>query len=81
MEGGSRGASLYNIYGYYGILKNYVDELDLQEKPDQIWNLDETRFSLDPWKIKLLEKKEFARSRINSGSGRENTSVLLAVNS
>lgn len=69
------------IEEYFVLLRNTLDELKLQDTPEQIWNLDVTNFSLDPSKTKLVGKKRVSSSRTTAGSGRDNTTVLIAVNS
>lgn len=66
------------IYNYFEILQKTIKELNLENKPDRIWNLDETSFCLDPSKTKCVGAKGVACTRTTFGSGRENTSVLMA---
>ncbi|XP_029348308.1 jerky protein-like [Acyrthosiphon pisum] len=66
------------IYNYFDILHKTIKELNLENKPDRIWNLDETSFCLDPSKTKCVGAKGVACTRTTFGSGRENTSVLMA---
>lgn len=40
------------IYAYFDLLSKTLDELELYDKPSQVWNLDETSFCLDPSKKK-----------------------------
>lgn len=68
------------ISQYFTILKEQMDLLDLHDKPDQIWNLDETNFSLDPSKTKVVGKIGVPCSRTTASSGRENITVLMAAN-
>lgn len=37
-----------NIYGYFNLLKKVLVELLKEEKPDRIWNLDESSLSIHP---------------------------------
>ncbi|XP_074037198.1 uncharacterized protein [Leptinotarsa decemlineata] len=67
------------INDYFDILKKQLDALNLHDKPRQIWNLVETNFCLDPCKTKIVEKRGAASSRTTAGTGRENTTVLMAV--
>lgn len=68
------------INEYFDILKTVMDDLQLYDIPEQIWNLDETNFSLDPSSTKIVGKKGAVASRTTAGSGRENISVLMAAN-
>lgn len=63
---------------YFEILSNTLSELGLENKPDQIWNLDESGFSNDPSRTKTVGPKGLPTTRTTSSSGRENTTVLLA---
>lgn len=65
------------IYSYYELLKNVMDELRLHDKPSQIWNLDETSFSKDPSKTKVVGLKGHASTRTIASPGKDNTTVLL----
>ncbi|CAG5018141.1 unnamed protein product [Parnassius apollo] len=65
------------IYTYFDLLKKTMDELGLHDKPSQIWNLDETSFSKDPSKTKVVGLRGFASTRTISSPGKDNTTVLL----
>lgn len=62
------------------ILLNTIVELNLIDRPERIWNLDETSFCLDASKTKVVGAKNSPTTRITQGSGRDNTSVLMACN-
>ncbi|KAI4455426.1 hypothetical protein MML48_9g00003656 [Holotrichia oblita] len=66
------------INGYFDLLENTINELQLENKLDNIWNLDETAFCSDPSRTKTIGAKGFAATRTSAGSGKENTTVLLA---
>lgn len=66
------------IYNYFDLLNKTILELNLENKPNRIWNLDETSFCLDPSKTKCVGAKGFASTRTTFGSGRENTTVLMS---
>ncbi|KAI4455723.1 hypothetical protein MML48_9g00008282 [Holotrichia oblita] len=59
-------------------IKNTINELQLENKLNNIWNLDETAFCSDPSRTKTIGAKGFAATRTSAGSGKENTTVLLA---
>lgn len=65
------------IYGYFKLLKETLDQLRLNGKPSQIWNLDESSFSIDPSKTKVVGKRGLPCSRVTSTPGRENTTVSM----
>lgn len=67
------------IYHFYEILEKTLTSLNLHDKPQQIFNLDETSFSTDPTRIKGVTGKGQKAHRIIQGSGKENISVLGCV--
>lgn len=66
------------ICEYFQLLKRTISELGLEDKPDHIWNLDETSFSVDPKKTKVVGAIGTAATRTISTPGRENTTVLMS---
>lgn len=57
-----------------------MDDLKLDGRTRQIYNIDETSFSLDPSKTKVVEEVNKTSSKTVSGPGRENTTVLFGAN-
>lgn len=45
------------VFPYFDLLKNTLEELNLRDKPEAIWNMDETSFSKDPERQKLSAPK------------------------
>lgn len=70
----------YVINGYFDLLESTLDRLDLRDKPTNIWNLDESSLSIDPRKTKVVGERGKYASRVTSGPGRENTTILLLAN-
>ncbi|CAB3251132.1 unnamed protein product [Arctia plantaginis] len=70
----------FNIYGYFNLLKKVLVELDIENKPGRIWNLDESSLSIDPSKSRVVGEKGQSSSRVTSTSGKENTTFVLACN-
>ncbi|KAL0833065.1 hypothetical protein ABMA28_001177 [Loxostege sticticalis] len=68
------------IYPYFDLLKKTIEDLGLNDKPSAIWNLDETSFSKDPSKTKIVGRKGHASTRLIASPGKDNTTVLLAAN-
>lgn len=68
------------IYPYFDLLEETVNQLDLRDKPSHIWNVDETSFSKDPSKAKVVGLKGFTSTRTISSPGKDNTTVLLGCN-
>ncbi|KAF9424323.1 hypothetical protein HW555_000462 [Spodoptera exigua] len=59
------------IEEYFNTLESCIKELDLKFSPEKIWNLDESSFSKDPEKTKVLDKwdaKILAWQRLNVGA-------------
>lgn len=67
------------IYEYFQLLKSTLENFALLDKPNQVWNLDETAMSLDPSKTKVVGARGKPCSRTTSGPGREGTTVLAAA--
>ncbi|GBP40292.1 hypothetical protein EVAR_83982_1 [Eumeta japonica] len=71
---------LIERYGF-GLTRDEVLEMVGEyDKPSAIWNLDETNFSRDPSKTKIVGLKGHAATRVISTPGKSNTTVLLGVN-
>ncbi|GBP40873.1 hypothetical protein EVAR_88934_1 [Eumeta japonica] len=75
-----RAVDPFLIYPYFDLLEKTIKELGLKDKPSAIWNLDETNFSRDPSKTKIVGLKGHAATRVISTPGKSNTTVLLGVN-
>lgn len=69
----------FTIHEYFTLLENTITKLGLQNKPENIWNLDETSFCTDPSKTKVVGGKNLSCTRTVSTSGRENITVLMAA--
>lgn len=67
------------VYPYYDLLEKTVCDLNIEDNPSAIWNLDETSFSKDPAKTKVVGLKGHAAIREISSPGRDNTTVLLGA--
>nr|XP_026494170.1 uncharacterized protein LOC113399291 [Vanessa tameamea] len=67
------------IYSYFDLLEKTINDLNLKYKPSSIWNLDETSFSKDPAKTKIVGAKGHAATRVISTAGKDNTTVLLGA--
>ena len=64
------------IYGFYNLLKCEMDRLQISDRPECLWNLDETCFPLDPSKPKTIGSIGSKTVRLTCGSNRENITVL-----
>ncbi|XP_057659299.1 uncharacterized protein LOC130895771 [Diorhabda carinulata] len=65
------------IFDFFDKLTQLVKDLNLEERPGQIYNCDETSFCHDPSKTKIVGAIGGKCQRKTSSTGRENTSVLL----
>ncbi|CAG4951809.1 unnamed protein product [Parnassius apollo] len=72
--------SPYIIYPYFNLLEQALTELKLLDRPSHIWNVDETSFSKDPSKSKVVGIKGFTSTRTIASPGKDNTTVLLGCN-
>ncbi|CAF3744594.1 unnamed protein product [Rotaria socialis] len=68
------------IYSFYELLGSEMNRLGIMNRPECIWNLDETSFPQDPSKTKTIGSKGNKTVRLTCGSGRENVTVLATVN-
>ena len=66
------------IYDSYEQLHDIINSNYLQ--PNQIWNMDETGFPLDPKKQMPVAPKGKRAYKTTQGSGRENITVLSVAN-
>nr|CAH7744755.1 unnamed protein product [Callosobruchus chinensis] len=64
------------IYDFYDLLETEIEKLGLQDKPNHIFNLDETCFTFDPSRTKAVGAKGEKFHRNIQGSGKENITVL-----
>lgn len=69
----------YVVNGFFDLLEKTIQENGLTNKPHLIFNCDETSFSHDPSKTKVVGGKGQKCTRTISSAGRENTSVLMAA--
>ena len=66
------------IYNYYDMLKKVIDELGIADRPDLIWNCDESGLPHEPKKCKVISARGQKTLQIVPGSERENTTVMAA---
>ena len=67
------------IEEYFNTLESCINELDLKFSPERIWNLDESSFSKDPEKNKVVGAKGYASTRTISSAGKDNVTVLFTA--
>jgi len=64
---------------WFDILGDTVTRLGLSERPDLIWNCDESGLPSEPKKCKVISLKGQPTLQIVTGSDRDNTTVLAAT--
>ena len=74
------GCDPFVISEFYDRLETAINDLGLTNKPQNIYNCDETSFCHDPTKTKVVAAVGKPCHRYTAASGRENTSVLACVN-
>ena len=67
------------IYGFYDLLYKEMKRLDILDKPEAIWNCDESGFPSDPSKCKFVGPIGKKSIQVVCGANRENTTVLVVV--
>lgn len=65
------------IYGYYEKLEEVVKQYGIEDRPECIYNLDETGFPIDPTKVKSIGTKGAKAVKLTHGANRENITVLV----
>ena len=63
----------------FDILEETIENLGLKERPDLIWNLDESGVPHELKKCKTVSFKGQPRPQIITGSDRDNTTILAVV--
>jgi len=67
------------IYGFYDLLVREMERLGIMNRPECIWNTDESNCNMDPVQTKVVAPKGKKASRVTASSGRENITVMAAV--
>lgn len=66
------------IYGYYDMLQE-MEHLKIADRPECIWNIDETSFFTDPRQVKVIAPKGQKTFRTQATLGREAITVMAAI--
>jgi hypothetical protein len=68
------------IYGFYSLLRREMNRLALHDKPEQVFNLDESAFFVDPSRVKVVSATGASDvHRITTGPGRQCFTVMACV--
>ena len=68
------------INGFYDLLENEIKGLNIEKRPECIWNLDESGFPMDPNNTETVSLRGQKVVKVMAGTGRENITVLAACN-
>ena len=63
---------------FYDLLEKTVKELNIEDRPDLIWNADESGLPYEPKRCRVVSGKGQKTLQIVTGSDRENITVLAA---
>lgn len=69
-------ADPFVVYGFYDKLEKIISEKGLENRPEAIYNMDESGFPTDPSKFKTVGTKGEKTVRVTHGCNRENITVL-----
>ena len=69
------------INHWFDILEETIENLGLKERPDLIWNVEESLVPHEPKKCKVVSLKGQPTLKIITGSDRDNTTILVAASS
>lgn len=67
------------IYGFYDLLEETMRKLDIFDKPNHIYNVDESGFLYDPKRQEGVVHQSTSAHRTIMGSGKETTTVCACV--
>ena len=67
------------IYGFYDILETQLKQLNIQDRPECLWNVDETNLYTDPQKTRVVAERGSKASRVSATSGREAITVMAGI--
>ena len=67
------------IYGFYDLVQQQYDILGISNRPECIWNVDETNLYIDPQKSRVVAPRGQKASRTTATSGREAITVMAGI--
>lgn len=68
------------IYNFYDQLSTIIKDLNLEKRPNCIYNCDESGFRSDPTTSKVVTSRGEPAKRVTGGNARKTTTVLACVN-
>lgn len=67
------------IYGFYKLVEEQISKLGIQDRPECIWNVDETSLFIDAQRVRVVAPKGEKASRTTATSGREAITVMAGI--
>lgn len=67
------------IYGFYTLLYQTMSSLQILDKPQHVWNVDETCLFTDPSKTRIIAPVGEKATRTTYGTGREAFTVMAGI--
>ena len=67
------------IYEYYDLLDQTAKRLQIEDRPECWWNVDETNLFIDAQRTKVVAPKGEKASRTTATSGREAITVMAGI--
>ena len=64
---------------FYDLLEQTIEELGIQQRPECIWNTDDSSLFTDAQRTKCISHKGDKASRVTATSGREAVTVMAAI--
>ena len=66
------------VYRFFDLLEKTVKEMEIENRPDLLWNCDETGMPHEPRQFKVISEQGVKTLQVVPGSDRDNTTVLAA---
>ena len=67
------------IYGYFDTVESEMSKLQIMDRPECLWNIDETNLYIDPQRTRVIAPKGVKAARTTATSGREAISVMAGI--
>ena len=67
------------IYGFYDALEMVINDLNINDRPECVWNIDESNLFLEAQRSKVIAPKGKKASRTTATSGREAVTVMAGI--
>ena len=67
------------IYGFYDLVKQEMERLKISNRPECVFNVDETNLYIDPKQTRVVAPRGEKASRTTATSGREALTVMAGI--